>query len=65
MARVFTVKWLPAPYEAWGVVVYDDETRRGVIPAYYCNEPDSKAKAKAHAKRLESEYQPDLPLDRA
>lgn len=62
MSRKFTVKWLPFPHEAWGVVIYDEETGRGVIPAYYCNEPDSRDKAVAHAARLEREYQPELPL---
>jgi len=58
----FTVKWLPIPYEAWGVCVYNEETGRGYIPAYYCNTEDAKEKAEAHAKRLESEYQPELAL---
>lgn len=58
----FTVKWLPAPYDAWGVYVYNEETKRGYIPAYYCNEIDSKEKAEAHAKKLESEYQPKFKL---
>jgi hypothetical protein len=62
MTRRFTVRWLPASYEAWGVIIYDEETRRGIIPAYYCNEPDSKAKVEAHAARLSCEYQPELPL---
>jgi hypothetical protein len=62
MTVKFSVRWLPVPYEAWGVIIFDDETRRGIIPAYYYNELDSKAKAEAHATRLEREYQPELPL---
>lgn len=60
--RKFTVKWLPEPYNAWGVLIYDEETKRGIILAYYCNEPESRAKATEHALRLEREYQPELPL---
>lgn len=57
----FTIKWLP-DYKAWGVCAYNERIRRGFIPAYYCNTPDDKELAQAHADRLACEYQAELPL---
>lgn len=36
----FSVKWLPAPYNAWCVLILDEVNRRGLITAYYCNTDD-------------------------
>jgi hypothetical protein len=61
MTMKFSAKWMPAPYEAWGVFVWDEETKQGFCPTYYCNTSNAKKLAIDHAERLESEYQPALP----